>query len=634
VENRISHSYPPTENDGLLFLRALREKKPACAIVGFTDHRVEAFKLDRNRFAIFGLNEMWRYHQPELFDCWFEIHDYDGSIENFTKPQKEGGDPDHVKGMAAMANIGMPVFMQTHHPEIPSSVPFPKAFVEADVADGFGLYKTSCPAWELGLALALGFQEIHMYGIDMAQECLSPETPVLTADLRWVACGDLEVGDELFAYDEQVGMGTQAFAKALAVGGDVATMERPVCRRWKQAVVLRNDRLQKPCYRIELADGTTFTASENHKWLTRPYKGNRYEWCLTKDLISESDEKAIPTRMVRLFSPWTDEQSYERGYLAAAFDGEGSLSQPRQTGKYGRNLSLHFTQKPNVMMEEVHRCLRKMGFHFSVTDQGSGVQCTNLLGGRSEVMRFLGQIRPERLLNKLRIGHLGRMQRIAEVPVVSIEYLGECEVVGLETSEKTFIAEGFASHNSEYAEQRNCIEFLLGIAVGRGVKIHIPTNSDILHCWGQYAYGPEGEGIASKLKERHRWLHKEHSGYLHRLANLEAEYKTKRRDLDGLYEEKSSGLDAEFKNKKNEVLALRFQAEGAISDVEYLQRSWTVRARGWRDSPTTDERAADERVKADALPEDQQIHRRITAPFVPSAGPSDEKPKVEIPVDA
>lgn len=357
MENRITPAnYPPTENDGLDYLRALRAKKPACVIVGFTDHRVHAFALDRSRFALFGLNEMHRYHQPELFDCWFEIHDYDGSLENFSKPEKDGGDPEHIKGMAAMGNIGMPVFMQAHHQEIPSSVPFPKEFVERDLPDGLGLYKTSCPAWELGLALALGFEEIHLYGIDMAQE-------------------------------------------------------------------------------------------------------------------------------------------------------------------------------------------------------------------------------------------------------------------------------------TEYAEQRNCVEFLLGIAVGRGVKIHIPTNSDILHCFGQYAFGEEGEQIAGRLKDRHKWLHKEHSGYLHRVAALEEEYSEKRRGLDGLYEVKSNGLEDEYKEKKNKLLALRFQAEGAIADVEYMQRSWTVRARDFRgDSPSEADRKGDEQVKADALPVDQLIQNRL--PVMTVASPSDDKAAQEVPTGA
>lgn len=347
TENRIAPvNHPPDENDSIAFLRKLREKKPACAIVGFTDHRVEAFKLDRDRFAIFGLNEMHRYHHPELFDCWFEIHDYEGKLDNFSKPEKDGGDPEHIKGMAAMQSLGIPIFMQAHHPEIPTSGPFPKEFVENDLPDRFGHYKTSCPAWELGLALALGFEEIHIYGIDLAQE-------------------------------------------------------------------------------------------------------------------------------------------------------------------------------------------------------------------------------------------------------------------------------------TEYAEQRNCFEFLLGVAVGRGVKIHIPTTSDLLHCWGQYAYGNEGEQIAAKLKERWTWLHKEHSNKLHQEAALDADYNKKRRDLDALYKEKSDGLEGEFSNKKNQILASRYQAEGAIGDVEYLQRSWSVRGRGFRDSPTTEERKED--VKAEALPVDQRIQNRISPPFVPTAAPSDDK---------
>jgi hypothetical protein len=519
-------------------------------------------------------------------------------------------------------------------------VPFPKAFVEADVPDGLGLYKTSCPAWELGLALALGFEEIHMYGIDMAQEteyCLAPESRILRADLRWVPAGDLKVGDQIIAFDEEPGVGTHGVAErrlaAVSAGGagwsgatdKTTTRERLAARQWRLATVEKANRIIRPCYRIHLADGTKIVSSAEHRWLTQSM--NDKTWKQTRDLVTPQHRH--PTKLVKVLDVWNEDRSWEAGYLAGLLDGEGCLSQRPLSHCNGHNFILEFSQKENATADAARLAMEILGIPWS--ERHDVVTTFHVKGGRSEIMRVLGQMRPRRLLDKFDPAKLGSMQMMEAVAIEHLEDVGEQEVIALKTSEGTFVAEGFASHNSE---QRNCIEFLLGIAVGRGVKIHIPTNSDLLHCWGQYAFGQEGEGIASKLKERHKWLHKEHSGYLHRIANIEAEYKTKRRDLDGLYEEKSNSLETEYKNKKNELLALRFQAEGAISNVEYLQRSWTVRARGWRDSPTTDERAADERVKAEALPEDQQIHRRVTASFVPSAGPSDEKPKVEIPVDA
>lgn len=129
--------------------------KPNVAIVGFTDHRAEAFKLPHDEWEIWGLNELHRYHALPLWDRWFEIHD---------KDELQAGDPEHIK---ALATFDIPVYMQAHYPEIPPSVPFPKEIVEQVLGTK---YFTSSPAWEIGLAITMGARKIHLYGIDMAQE--------------------------------------------------------------------------------------------------------------------------------------------------------------------------------------------------------------------------------------------------------------------------------------------------------------------------------------------------------------------------------------------------------------------------------------------------------------------------------
>ena len=124
------------------------------AIVGFTDHRVQALELDRSEWEIWGLNELHRYHSWELFDRWFEVH----------KREDIEQDEQHIEAMAAM---GIPVYMQRHHDDIPNSVAFPRERIMEALDSG---YFTSSIAWEVAMALMMGFEEIHVYGVDMAQE--------------------------------------------------------------------------------------------------------------------------------------------------------------------------------------------------------------------------------------------------------------------------------------------------------------------------------------------------------------------------------------------------------------------------------------------------------------------------------
>lgn len=85
------------------------------------------------------------------------------------------------------------------------------------------------------------------------------------------------------------------------------------------------------------------------------------------------------------------------------------------------------------------------------------------------------------------------------VAVVESEFIGDHDVIGLETSTKTFIAEGLASHNSEYGPQRPSCEFFLGIAAGLGRRITIPDKADLLKT--KFLYGfEEREQVAWEAK--------------------------------------------------------------------------------------------------------------------------------------
>lgn len=142
--------------------RRIRDK---VAIVGFTDHREMAMRLNPDEFEIWGLNELYRYMPPVKFHRWFEIHG-----REYLAVDDEG--KKHIEDLKSVLGP-LPIYMQQQHADIPASVRFPIT----EIIDHFGGpnaigadYFTNCPAMMISFAIALGFKEIRCYGIDMAMD--------------------------------------------------------------------------------------------------------------------------------------------------------------------------------------------------------------------------------------------------------------------------------------------------------------------------------------------------------------------------------------------------------------------------------------------------------------------------------
>jgi len=258
------------------------------------------------------------------------------------------------------------------------------------------------------------------------QYCLVPETAILTADLKYVSLGLLTVGDKLFGFDEYPD-GTR--------------------RRWRSSYVLSTKRIILPCYRLTLEDGTQFTCSKDHQWLVRKSDGTM-QWKTTASLRVGGK---FASSICRLCDSWGYQEEYTTGYLAAAFDGEGHLASRQFTNEHGKvaAVALSYTQKPNAMFWEVIRCLEKRGFSYNLSFRDPD-GCSQLsISGRREIMRFLGEIRPHRLLPKVDPDRFGMIGPIVSNRVVLKEFVGDKEVVALATSTGTFVAEGYGSHNCD-----------------------------------------------------------------------------------------------------------------------------------------------------------------------------------------
>jgi hypothetical protein len=266
---------------------------------------------------------------------------------------------------------------------------------------------------------------------------------------------DLKVGDELFAFDENLD---------------------PVSKRryWKKATVLGNKPDLAEVYKIEFSDGTSIEATGDHPFLFKVHGPTKYKWTTVEELmricyrannknnrslgVAGAESQYMPLRVQRFVPTWTTDESRNAGYLAGFYDGEGCLSQRRKPrrncGKNESHFTLTVTQLPGPVLDRAKGILDEMGFEHVEADRdprGQGCRVVTLLGGMGNVLKFLGSIRPTRLLNNFKPDIVGAIKKCAEdVFITSIKPVGVKGIYSLMTDTKTYISEGFLSHNTSY----------------------------------------------------------------------------------------------------------------------------------------------------------------------------------------
>jgi len=265
--------------------------------------------------------------------------------------------------------------------------------------------------------------------------CLEESTRILTRELRWIPIGGVEVGQELYAVDENVNK-----------GGGVSGF---TVRRWRPSTVLRIDRRRAQCVRI-ITDDAAVIATPDHRWLTAlGATGGHRKWLRSDELQTRIyyPEKHR-SHLSRLLPVWDTGTSYKAGWLSGFYDGEGHLNTHRGNSK---NPAVIYSQNDGSTHERALSYLDSLGFQ--TTNYGeqrrNGVLLKRpaITGGYKESLRFLGQIRPERLLDKFVHNLPEGETRTEPVEVLAVEPAGMRDVVDITTSTGTFLAEGMITHN-------------------------------------------------------------------------------------------------------------------------------------------------------------------------------------------
>jgi hypothetical protein len=281
--------------------------------------------------------------------------------------------------------------------------------------------------------------------VEVPENCVAPETPILCADLSWRPAAELETGDEIVAFTDVP---------------EGAPMQMPG-RRFATAALVHNYAIRKPCFEIA-AGGRVVTASADHPWLVRrpapraSGAGIRMAWIWVR-----SDELEDGDLLAELAEPWTGDRSWDAGWLAGILDGDGSLHRSERAEK-GIFWQMIVGQRQSRTLERLVDAFDERGFAVTVTerprDQGFPHRQrffdVKLLGGRAAVTRLMGEIRPPRFWERADVRSLwegGRVDRsVKYVPVEEVIAVGEQPVASIETSVGTFITDGFLSHNSHW----------------------------------------------------------------------------------------------------------------------------------------------------------------------------------------
>ncbi len=267
------------------------------------------------------------------------------------------------------------------------------------------------------------------YGIDkLYEDCVIPETKILTTDLRWKPAGELELGEKLIGFDE-------------------TRLPSNKTRRYRETEVTNCDRAELPCVVVTIDDGQPITCTLQHKFLV-DRDGCNIIWVVAKKLKLGDRLLSIGT--------WEEEKTQESGWVAGIYDGEGSVCRSKvdKRRQRGRASNISFAQKEGIILSKVESALTKRGFIFGESKKPDDSYGLWLKGGLPELLRFLGTFRPVRLLQKAPIlwedHSVGNDAGNTKKPkVIGLEYVGFREVVTLGTKHKTFIANGLLSHNSD-----------------------------------------------------------------------------------------------------------------------------------------------------------------------------------------
>lgn len=289
--------------------------------------------------------------------------------------------------------------------------------------------------------------------IVVGHNCVEENTPILTADLKWVPAKELKVGDELGAFEEGRKYGIPLHKSGFKQ------------RKYTKAVVESVEIEPRDCVEIELDNGEKLICTPDHLWLGKSKKSEMLHWRMACEL-------EVGDRIPKWFNVWKTGKTYKEGWLGGFIEGEGSIKHGRP--KMGSFCGIEICQRPTATWQKCLNILKELGYQYTSPKTKKGglgredCQYIDTLGGRNITLEIIGRLGIKRFIDKLNWDELGQLRRqknvIAEHPeptVVAIRKVGKRNIVKMQTSSRTFFAQGYGSHNCKRFDEKMANAFFL-----------------------------------------------------------------------------------------------------------------------------------------------------------------------------
>lgn len=268
--------------------------------------------------------------------------------------------------------------------------------------------------------------------------CVSPDTRVLTAELKWVRIEDVQEGQEVVAVDEN------------PPGG------RGSSRKMRTATVQRVARVHRTAHRITFDDGREVVCTDRHPWLSRKVATDAKWRSISGEGNAVTGRLKVGTQVRWITKPWNDDPTYEDGWFGGILDGEGSMALASRAGA-----NVCAAQREGDVLARMVSYAESNGYSYRIEEDkaterpgkfGKQKVPKVVFSRMDELFRLIGTTRPSRFIGR-------RFWEGKELPgkrngdvgwatITKIELLGEQTMIDMQTSTGTYIAEGFVSHNT------------------------------------------------------------------------------------------------------------------------------------------------------------------------------------------
>lgn len=268
--------------------------------------------------------------------------------------------------------------------------------------------------------------------------CVDPKTKVLKADLTWVSIDRLSVGDRIVSVEETPEEG------------------RGKGRKLKTAIIEAKRDVFEKGYKIIFESGKELIATGDHRFMSHIRSGTSIIWRKTKKL-KIGDE-------IRFITDLWGERTLDDAWMGGMIDGEAHFRRK----KYG-GVELCVCQLNNNAWEKMLNWAETNKFSYRVEWDNRAYKgkegCGKLVFNRiNELFKIMGKTRPVRHIEKewwVDKNLPGKRTGVAWDKIIKITEVKKQRMVDLQTSEKTFIANGYVSHNSSLILAMFTKDFLL-----------------------------------------------------------------------------------------------------------------------------------------------------------------------------